>query len=84
MGRFQFIRVLALSSALFAVVPPSVLSASLQSLAVYPPDVQINTARGRQTVVVQAAFADGITRDVTADAKLTLTNPALAKIAGSV
>jgi hypothetical protein len=46
--------------------------------------VQLNTARGRQTIVVQAAFADGITRDVTADAKLTFTNPALVKLAGNV
>jgi hypothetical protein len=62
----------------------SAFSAPVQSLAVFPPDVQLNTARGRQTVVVQAAFADGITRDVTADAKLTLTNPALVKLAGNV
>jgi Protein of unknown function (DUF1549)/Protein of unknown function (DUF1553) len=59
-------------------------SAPIQSLAVYPPDVALATARGRQAVVVQATFADGITRDVTADAKLTLTNPALAKLAGNV
>ncbi|HEX4589219.1 MAG TPA: cell surface protein, partial [Gemmataceae bacterium] len=59
-------------------------AAALQSLAVYPPDVQLNSARARQTVVVQAAFADGITRDVTAEAKLTLSNPALAKLAGNV
>jgi hypothetical protein len=61
-----------------------VSAAPIQSLAVYPPDVQLATARGRQTIVVQAAFADGITRDVTADAKLTLTKPDLAKITGNV
>src|SRR6476469_3426727 len=59
-------------------------AAPIQSLGVYPPDVALATARGRQAVVVQATFADGITRDVTADAKLTLTNPALAKLAGNV
>src|SRR5262245_56011100 len=61
-----------------------VFSAPIQSLAVFPPDVSLATARGRQSVVVQATFAAGITRDVTADAKLTLTNPALAKLAGNV
>ncbi len=62
----------------------SVSAAELQSVAVYPPDVQLSTARGRQTVIVQAAFADGITRDVTADSKFTVTNPALVKLAGNV
>jgi hypothetical protein len=63
---------------------PLSFAAPLQSLAVYPPDVQLSTSRARQSVVVQATFADGITRDVTADAKLTLGNPALAKIDGNV
>jgi len=50
------------------------------SLAVYPADVNLLTARGRQTFVVQASYADGITRDVTALAKATLTDPTLAKL----
>src|SRR5262245_57861518 len=59
-------------------------AAPIQSVAAFPPDVQLATARSRQSVVVQATFADGITRDVTADAKLTLTNPSLAKLASNV
>jgi hypothetical protein len=59
-------------------------SAPIQNLAVYPPDVLLNSARARQTVVVQAAFADGITRDVTAEAKLTPSNPTLVKLTGNV
>src|SRR5947209_10659959 len=35
-------------------------------LEVFPPDVSLWTSRGRQTFVVQATQADGITRDVTA------------------
>src|SRR5262245_46950913 len=50
------------------------------SLAVYPKDVTLLTARGRQAFVVQAAYADGITRDVTADAKVSLADAKLAKI----
>jgi hypothetical protein len=53
---------------------------ALAALTVYPPDVNLQTARGRQTFVVQATYADGITRDVTAQAKLALGNPALAKL----
>ena len=35
------------------------------SIAVFPPNAQINTIRDRQSIVVQATYADGITRDVT-------------------
>jgi hypothetical protein len=63
---------------------PWSFAAPLQSLAVYPPEVQLATARSRQSVVVQATFADGITRDVTTESKLVLSNPALAKIDGNV
>jgi hypothetical protein len=75
---------LVVLAVLTLATPSSSAAAPLQSLAVYPPDVHLATARGRQSVVVQAAFADGITRDVTADAKLTLTNPATARLAGNV
>jgi len=50
------------------------------SLQVFPPDVQLTSSRSQQLLVVQAGYADGLTRDVTAKAKLTLANPALAKI----
>jgi hypothetical protein len=59
------------------------LAAPVSSLAVYPPDVQLTTSRARQGFVVQATYADGITRDVTAEAKAALADPALAKLAGS-
>ena len=52
----------------------------LAKLDVFPPDVALATSRGRQVFVVQATFADGITRDVTAEAKTALANPALAKL----
>ena len=42
------------------------------------------TARGKQVFVVQATYADGITRDVTATAKAALANPALAKLEKNV
>ncbi len=54
--------------------------APLAALQVFPPDVSLSTSRARQTFVVQAQFADGITRDVTAQAKVTIANPALVKV----
>ncbi len=53
---------------------------SLTKIEVFPPEIQLNTARDRQSVVVQAVYSDGITRDVTAEAKLSVTNAALVKL----
>jgi Protein of unknown function (DUF1549)/Protein of unknown function (DUF1553) len=49
-------------------------------IAVYPPDISLETARDRQSFVVQATYPDGLTRDVTEQAKLTVVNPAFAKL----
>jgi len=48
-------------------------------IKVFPADVQLTTARDRQSLVVQARYADGLTRDVTSDAKYSLANAALVK-----
>ena len=37
-------------------------------------------ARDRQSLVVQATYSDGVTRDITAEAKFTFANPALVKM----
>jgi hypothetical protein len=52
----------------------------LSKIEVSPPDINLNTSRDRQSFTVQATYADGITRDVTAEAKLTFANPALVKL----
>jgi len=51
-----------------------------QKVAVYPPDINLETARDRQSFVVQLTQADGITRDVTAQAQIAFANPALVKL----
>ncbi len=56
----------------------------LDRLEVFPPDVHLNTSRDRQSIVVQAVYTDGITCDVTSQAKLTVTHPTLVKIEGNV
>ena len=53
---------------------------ALTNLQIFPPDIKLQTNRGRQSFAVQATYADGITRDVTAEAKAALANPALAKL----
>ncbi len=58
--------------------------APLTDLAVYPAEVQLTTARDRQSIVVQATYADGITRDVTKDASFTLADPRLVRRDGAL
>lgn len=54
-------------------------AAELQRLSVFPPHINLTTAQDRQLIVVQALFADGLTRDVAAEAQYTLANPALVR-----
>jgi uncharacterized protein YjdB len=54
------------------------------SLEVYPAEVHINTIRDRQSFVVQVAYPNGLTRDVTKEAKLTLSDATKVKLAGNV
>lgn len=49
-------------------------------VAVYPPDVNLETVRDFQSFVVQATFPDGITKDVTAEANITSANPGVAVV----
>ncbi|OWK41717.1 Translation initiation factor 2 [Fimbriiglobus ruber] len=58
---------------------PATLPAGAK-IAVYPPDINLETARDRQSFVVQATFPDGITRDVSDLAQVAFANPALVKL----
>jgi hypothetical protein len=71
---------LSWSVAVLTARPAAAAEPAVASLEVFPPAVQLTTARDRQSIVVQAVLADGLTRDVTAEAKLALENPALARI----
>jgi len=58
-------------------------SAALQgstAFEVFPKDVNLTTTRDRQSMVVRFTDLNGVQRDVTADAKFTLADPAKAKV----
>jgi hypothetical protein len=80
-------RPLTLAAALaFAVAGAARADSSpgaVTKLDIFPPDVNLSSARDRQSVVAQATYADGITRDVTADATFTLADPKLVRREGS-
>ena len=54
-------------------------AAAPASIQVDPANIDLTTVRDRQSIIVQAAYPDGITRDVTDQAKFTLANTALVK-----
>ena len=54
---------------------PDTTPAALAKLDVYPADMNLSSSRDRQSIVVQATYADGITRDVTAQATIAVQNP---------
>src|SRR3954466_5740447 len=49
-----------------------------------PPDTTREGSRDRQSFVVQAWFADGLSRDVTAEAKVAVANPMMSRLEGNV
>ncbi len=53
---------------------------AVSSLGVYPPEIKLFTGRAKASFVVQAAYEDGITRDVTAQATVRLSNAAACKL----
>ena len=55
--------------AAFAATP------ALTEVKVFPADVNLKTRQDRQGIVVQAIYADGVTRDVTAQAACTVARP---------
>lgn len=64
----------------FALIAPAFAAKpALTDVKVFPADVNLKTRQDRQSLVVQAIYADGVTRDVTAQASFSLANKALAK-----
>ncbi len=54
----------------------------LRSLAAYPDTITLETARDFHSFVAVATFEDDVTQDVTAKAKISLADPAVAKLDG--
>ncbi len=73
-------RILSILFATFAVAAPASAERTLAKVEVFPDSVALLHARDRQSMVVQATYSDGVTRDITTEAKFTFANPALVKL----
>ncbi|MFM1802051.1 MAG: hypothetical protein RJA81_1403, partial [Planctomycetota bacterium] len=56
----------------------------LKELVVFPTEISLSNQEDRQSMVIQAIYENGLTSDVTLQAKLGLENPALAKIENAI
>src|SRR5439155_26089624 len=52
----------------------------LADVKIFPTEANLSFKQDRQSLVVQAIYADGATRDVTAEASFSLANRALVKL----
>ena len=81
----QTARKFALALGLFCscLAVPSAVKAddapAVTKLEVFPADLNLSFASDRQSFVAQATYSDGITKDVTAEAAVTVANPALVR-----
>ena len=77
----RLINTLSLSLVFAAGVAHAALETSFE---VFPADVNLTTARDRQSLVVRITEPTGVHRNVTAEAKFTVANPAMAKVVNGV
>jgi hypothetical protein len=76
--------VIAASLALLALSGPARAEGpALIDLQVFPDAINLTTDRDRQSIVVQASFANDTTRDVTAEATFSLADPSLVLVEGA-
>src|ERR1043165_8113510 len=79
-GWFLFANEGAGAKKLGALVPGGAGKRSgLVEVKVFPSEVNLATKQDRQSVVVQAIFADGVTKDVTSEASFAFGNKALVR-----
>jgi len=81
--REMSIRTIA-STVAVCLASTAAFAAELAEVRVSPPAISLTTSRARQSVVVQAVYADGITRDVTDQATYTFANEGLIRREGNL
>ena len=65
------------------LVPAVADQAKIVDVRVAPADINLSSKVDKQTFLVQAVLADNTTLDVTSDARLTFSDPTLAKVNGN-
>jgi len=72
--------VFGVSALLLTSCSPDTRKSPLTNLTCYPSEIHLNSVKAQQAIVLQAIYADGVTRDVTGRAKLSLLDTKIARI----
>ncbi len=80
----QIVGLLSATAIVGAVVHHASAEPATAKIDVYPPVVHLNTSLDNQPVIVVATRDDGVTRDVTAEAKFSVVDGKLAQFEGTV
>src|SRR6266404_6012045 len=59
---------------------PAAPKAALADLKIFPADINLSSKQDKQSLVVQATYADGATRDVTSEASFSLKDKTIARL----
>ncbi len=70
--------------AMFYSLSTEAADRTIVKLGVYPPEVNLKTAKDRQSMVIQAVYADGVTEEVTSQAVFALEGAACVRIDGRI
>jgi hypothetical protein len=73
---------LGLAAALILAATARAQEPAPTKVEVFPPEVDLDNARDRQLLVVQATYPDGTTRDVTAESRIVPADPAVIRAEG--
>jgi hypothetical protein len=77
--RFQYGTLLVLMIGGLMTSPAQAAEPMPAKIHVFPADVHLKTNRDRQSLIVQAVYPNGITRDVTPQAKFTFADPKIVR-----
>ncbi len=75
---------MAIAIPLFVVASLQAQTPQITELRVFPPDAHLTTVRDKQALVLQAVYADGVTRDVTTEAQFRWEGEPLVRLEGNV
>ncbi len=64
--------------------PLTAATQRIESLKIFPSEIQLCSQRAEQGIIVQAFYADGYSEDLTAKAKLAVADPKIAQISNAV
>jgi hypothetical protein len=80
----NLIRAFLVTSIIAIAIPAWCQEAAPAKIEVYPTSAKLTTSRDWQSLIIQATYPDGITRDITSEAEFKLADGSFARLEGNV